>query len=500
MLEARAAAIGDRPAIIYKDEPVTYNTIVARAQRFAHALKKLGVGPDDKVAIMLKNCPEFIVSYFACSYLGAVAVPVNIFYKERELEYLLRDSDAVALIADPAFAEFYSKIGSRPPLFKWLITNGPYREGMEFAGLEAEAPGTPFKAECTEDSVAEILYTSGTTGDPKGTMLTHGNLLFHADAIIQVLRLDETDCAMMVVPMFHGYGITVMICAFLTGSRFVLLDPFNPVEVFEQIQKHHVTFLPMVVAMYWALVYHPDRAKYDLSSLRIGISGASAMPAQLMKEASEALNIKILEAWGLTECSASATIQRMTMPYREGSVGLAHPGVKVGAMDEAGRLLGANEVGELVIKGPIVMKGYFKRPLETAEAISDGWLHTGDMGYCDGDGYFFMVDRKKELINVGGEKVFPREVEEVMYKYAAVADAVLIPQKDPRLGEIPVAVVVPKPGEVFDDKQFMEYLAKEMARFKVPRKIYVMQQVPRNVMGKILKKELVKMLAEGKLG
>jgi long-chain acyl-CoA synthetase len=499
MLEARAAAIGTRPAIIFKNEPVTYNTLVSRAQRFAHALKKLGVKADDKVAIMLKNCPEFIVSYFACAYLGAVAVPVNIFYKERELEYLLRDSDAVALIADPAFAGWYSKIEQKPPLFNWLITNGAYSEGLEFAKLESEAPTTPFKAECSEESVAEILYTSGTTGDPKGTMLTHRNLVFHADAIIQVLKLDETDCAMMVVPMFHGYGITVMLSAFLTGSRFVLLDPFNPVEVFEQIQRHKVTFLPMVVAMYWALVYHPDRSKYDLSSLRIGISGASAMPAQLMKEASEALNIKILEAWGLTECSASATIQRMTMPYREGSVGLAHPGVKVGAMDEHGSLLPANEVGELVIQGPLIMKGYYKRPKETADVIRDGWLHTGDMGYCDSDGYFFMVDRKKELINVGGEKVFPREVEEVMYKYPAVADAVLIPQRDPRLGEIPVAVIVPKPGEPFDEKQFTDYLAGQMARFKVPRKIYVVQQVPRNVMGKILKKELVKMLAEGQL-
>ncbi len=282
-------------------------------------------------------------------------------------------------------------------------------------------------------------------------------------------------------------------------SSFVLLDPFNPVEVFEQIQKHRITFLPMVVAMYWALVYHPDRTKYDLSSLRIGISGASAMPAQLMKEASEALKIKILEAWGLTECSASATIQRMTMPYREGSVGLAHPGVKVGVMDENGKLLGANEVGELVVQGPLVMKGYYKKPKDTNEAICDGWLHTGDMGRYDEEGYFFMVDRKKEMINVGGEKVFPREVEEIMYKHPAVADAVLIPQKDPRLGEIPVAVVVPKPGESIDEKQLTDYLAGKMARFKVPRKVYVMQQVPRNVMGKILKKELVKMLADGQL-
>jgi long-chain acyl-CoA synthetase len=499
MLEAKASAIGAHPAVIYKDRPVTYNELASRSQRFAHALRKLGVKPDDKVAIMLKNCPEFIVAYFACAYLGAVAVPVNIFYKERELEYLLRDSDSVALIVDPAFAEFYSKIENKPPLFNWLIVRGEYREGLEFAKLEAEAPASPFKAECTENSVAEILYTSGTTGDPKGTMLTHRNLTFHADAIIQVLKLDDNDRSLMVVPMFHGYGITVMICSLLIGSSFVLLDPFNPVEVFEQIQKHRITFLPMVVAMYWALVYHPDRAKYDLSSLRIGISGASAMPAQLMQESSEALKIKILEAWGLTECSASATIQRMTMPYREGSVGLAHPGVKVGVMDESGKLLGANEVGELVIQGPLVMKGYYKKPKETAEAIRDGWLHTGDMGRYDDDGYFFMVDRKKEMINVGGEKVFPREVEEIMYKHPAVADAVLIPQRDPRLGEVPVAVVVPKANESIEEKQLIDYLADKMARFKVPRRVYVMQQVPRNVMGKILKKELVKMLAEGQL-
>ena len=324
MLESKAASIGTRAAVIYKDQPVTYNELLSRAQRFAHALKDLGIKPDDKVALMLNNCPEYIISYFACAYLGAVAVPVNIFNKERELEYLLRNSDSVALIASPAFAEIFSKIENKPPLFKWLIVNGSYREGLEFSKLEAAAKAGPFEAQCTGESVAEILYTSGTTADPKGTMLTHSNLFFHANAITNLLKLDDNDRSMLVVPMFHGYGITVMLCSLMTGASMVLLDPFNPTEVFEQIQKHRVTFLPMVVAMYFVLINHPDRTKYDLSCLRIGISGASAMPAQLMKEASEAFNIKILEAWGLTECSASATIQRMDKPYKEGSVGLAY--------------------------------------------------------------------------------------------------------------------------------------------------------------------------------
>jgi long-chain acyl-CoA synthetase len=499
MLESKAASIGTRAAVIYKDQPVTYNELLSRAQRFAHALKDLGIKPDDKVALMLNNCPEYIISYFACAYLGAVAVPVNIFNKERELEYLLRNSDSVALIASPAFAEIFSKIENKPPLFKWLIVNGSYREGLEFSKLEAAAKAGPFEAQCTGESVAEILYTSGTTADPKGTMLTHTNLFFHANAITNLLKLDDNDRSMLVVPMFHGYGITVLLCSLMTGASMVLLDPFNPTEVFEQIQKHRVTFLPMVVAMYFVLVNHPDRTKYDLSCLRIGISGASAMPAQLMKEASEAFNIKILEAWGLTECSASATIQRMDKPYKEGSVGLAYDGVKVGIMDESGNLKGANEVGELVIKGPLVMKGYYKKPAETAEALIDGWLHTGDMGYYDNDGYFFMVDRKKELINVGGEKVFPREVEEIMYQHPSVADAVLIPQKDARLGEIPVAIIIPKAGASISEKDMIDFLGQRMARFKVPRRVYIVQQVPRTPVGKILKRELIKMLASGEI-
>ncbi|MEI6186381.1 MAG: long-chain-fatty-acid--CoA ligase [Dehalococcoidia bacterium] len=499
MLEARASSIGNKPAIIFKDQPVTYSQLLARAQRFAHALHGLGVRPDDKVAIMLNNCPEFIVTYFACAYIGAVAVPVNIFYKERELEYLLRDSDSVALVANPAFAEHYSKIENKPPLFKHLVVNGAYREGLDFSKLEADAPSSPFKALCREDSIVEILYTSGTTGEPKGTMLTHANLFFHADVIVNLLKLGDKDRALMVVPAFHGFGITVILCSLVTGSSFVLLDPFNPVEIFEQIEKHKVTFLPMVVAMYFMLINHPERGKYDLSSLRIGISGASAMPAQLMKDSSSALNIKILEAWGLTECSASATMQRSDLTYKEGSVGLAYPGVKVGVMDEQGKLLGAGEVGELVIQGPLVMKGYYKKPQETAEALRGGWLHTGDMGYYDKDGYFFMVDRKKELINVGGEKVFPREVEELMYKHPAVADAVLIPQKDEKLGEIPVAIVVPRAGATLSEKDMQDFLSDKMARFKVPRHVYILQQVPRSPVGKILKKELVKMLEAGTL-
>jgi len=500
MLEARASKIGDKPALIYRDQPVTYSQLLTRAQKFAHALKKLGVKPDDKVAIMLNNCPEFIVTYFACAYLGAVAVPVNIFYKERELEYLLRDSDSVALVANPAFAEHFSKITNKPPLFKHLIVNGAYREGLDFSKLEAEAPLTPFKALCKEKDVVEILYTSGTTGEPKGTMLTHANLFFHADIIVSLLKLGDNDRALMVVPAFHGFGITVILCSLVTGSSFVLLDPFNPVEIFEQIEKHKVTFLPMVVAMYFMLINHPDRGKYDLSSLRSGISGASAMPAQLMKDASSALNITILEAWGLTECSASATMQRSGLAYKQGSVGLAYPGVKVGVMDESGKLLAAGEVGELVIQGPIVMKGYYKKPKETAETLRAGWLHTGDMGYYDKDGYFFMVDRKKELINVGGEKVFPREVEELMYKHPAVADAVLVPQRDIKLGEIPVAIVVPRPGATLTEKDLKDYLSDKLARFKVPRRVYILQQVPRSPVGKILKKELVKMLESGQIG
>lgn len=499
MLESKAALIGTRAAVIYKDQPVTYNELLSRARRFAHALQDLGIKADDKVALMLNNCPEYIISYFACAYLGAVAVPVNIFYKERELEYLLRNSDSVALIASPAFAEVFSKIENKPPLFKWLIVNGSYREGLEFSKLEAAAKAGPFEAKCTGESVAEILYTSGTTADPKGTMLTHTNLFFHANAISNLLKLDDNDRSMLVVPMFHGYGITVMLCSLLTGASMVLLDPFNPTEVFEQIQKHRVTFLPMVVAMYFVLVNHPDRKKYDLSCLRIGISGASAMPAQLMKEASEAFNIKILEAWGLTECSASATIQRMDKPYKEGSVGLAYDGVQVGVMDESGKLKGPNETGELVIKGPLVMKGYYKKPKETAEALIDGWLHTGDMGYYDNDGYFFMVDRKKELINVGGEKVFHREVEELMYQHPAVADAVLVPQKDPRLGEIPVAIIMLKAGSSVSEKEITDFLGQRLARFKVPRKVYIVKQMPRSPVGKILKRELVKMLTSGQI-
>jgi long-chain acyl-CoA synthetase len=496
LLRARVAEIGDRPAVIYKDQPITYRELEARVNRFARALVDLGVGRGDKVAIMLDNCPEFIVSFFACVGLGAVAVPVNVFYKERELEFLLRDSDAVALVANPSFAQFYSAIEEKPPGFRWLIVNGPYPDGLQFQELEDKATPEPLDAVVEKDDVAEILYTSGTTGVPKGTMLTQGNLFFHADAIIQVLELNDDDRALMVVPMFHGYGITVMICCFVVGTSFVLLDPFNPVEVFEAVQKYKITFLPMVVAMYFMLYHHPDREKYDLSSLRIGISGASAMPAQLMRDASQAFDITILEAWGLTECSASATIQRMNMPYREGSVGLAHPGVKVGVMDDAGNMLGPDEVGELVIQGPLVMKGYYKRPQETEEALRGGWLHTGDMGYYDDEGYFFMVDRKKEMVNVGGEKVFPREVEEIMYTHPAIAEAALIPQPDARLGEIPVAVVALKPGASLSESELVEFLSENLARFKVPRRVVILEGLPRNPIGKIVKKELVRMLSE----
>ncbi len=232
LLQARAAGMGDATAVIYRDMPISFRELEERVTRFANALAGLGVGRDDKVALMLNNCPEFIVTFFACSYLGAVAVPVNIFYKERELEFLLRDSDAVALVATPAFAGFYSRIEEKPPRFRHLIVNGPYPEGRQFAELEAGGSNRPVEVEVREEDVAEILYTSGTTGVPKGTMLTQGNLFFHADTIIGVLQLNDEDRALMVVPMFHGYGITVLLCCFVVGTSFVLLDPFDALEVF----------------------------------------------------------------------------------------------------------------------------------------------------------------------------------------------------------------------------------------------------------------------------
>lgn len=494
LLKRQASLMPDRTAVVYRDRPITYGEIARRVNRFANALSGLGLGEGDKVAIMLNNCPEFIVSYFACARLGAVAVPVNIFYKERELEYLLRDSDAAALIINPAFAEFHSRIAVKPPQMKWLISTGPYREGITFAELEEGPPGDKRGAKGREDAVIEILYTSGTTGELKGTMLTHGNLLFHARAIIDLLDLSDVDRALMVVPMFHGYGITVLICALISGSSFVLLDPFNPVEVFQAIEKHRVTFIPLVVAMYYVLLNHPERQQYDLSSLRVGISGASAMPAQLMRDCGAAFGIKILEAWGLTECSASATMQRLNAPYKEGSVGLAYPGVTVGVMDDDEKLLGPGVTGELVVRGPI-MKGYYKKENETAEALHGGWLHTGDMGYCDEEGYFFIVDRKKELINIGGEKVFPREVEEIIYGHPAVAEAALVPQHDDKLGEVPVAVVALRPGASLSEGELIDFLVPQLARFKVPRKVIFMENLPRNPIGKILKKELLKILS-----
>jgi long-chain acyl-CoA synthetase len=497
LLKEKSAEIGGQTAVIHDDRAITYEGLEARVSRFARALEGLGVNRGDNVAIMLNNCPEFVVAFFACAYVGAVAVPVNIFYKERELEYLLRDSDAVALVTNPTFAVFFSNIDDKPTALRWLIVNGEYPEGLGFGELESGADPGPYEPMSFEEDTAEILYTSGTTGDPKGTMLTNGNLLFHAGAITEVLELNDDDRPLLVVPLFHGYGITVMLCTFLTNSSFVLMDPFDPIRVFEAIQKYGITFIPLVVAMYFVILNHPRRSDYDLSSLRIGISGASAMPGQLMRDCTEALNIEILEAWGLTECSASATIQRMNMPYREGSVGLAHPGVEVGVMDEEGNLLGSGEVGELVIKGPLVMKGYYKKPEATEEALRGGWLRTGDMGYRDGEGYYFMVDRKKELINVGGEKVFPREVEEIMHRHPAVAEAALVPEPHERLGEVPVAVVALKPGAELSDDELTEYLEGELARFKVPRKVVFLPNLPRNTIGKVLKKELRAMLEQG---
>jgi len=489
-----------RQALIVGDVSLSYATVHAYVQKFAGALEQLGIERGQHVALMLPNVPQFTIAYYAAHYIGAPVVPLNVLLTGDEVAYHLADSDAVALIVWEGFLPAAQAGFERVEGCKHLIV--ARSNPADVTALEGSlnmtallAAGTP-KSEpvaTQADDTAVVLYTSGTTGRPKGAELSHFNMFYNAEFVATSLLPGGPDSvALVTLPLFHSFGQTVVQNGVLSqAGTLVFLPRFEPKAAFELMQKHRVTLFAGVPTMYFALLNYPEAAQYDLSSLKYCVSGGSAMPVEIMRAFDEKYGVNVLEGYGLSETSPVAAFNRLDRPKKVGSIGLAIARVELKLTNESGATITDPDVpGEICIKGPNVMKGYYKRPEATAEALKEGWFATGDIAYRDEDGFYFIVDRKKDLIIRGGFNVYPREIEEVLYAHPAVLEAAVIGVKHESHGEEVKAVIALKPGQAATQADIIAYTKEKLAAYKYPRIVEFRDSLPKTATGKILKREL----------
>jgi long-chain acyl-CoA synthetase len=499
LLEQSAGRDPGKTAVMLDDYRLRYAEVNGAANKVANALVKLGVQPGDKVAMMLPNTPHFPICYYGILKAGATVVPLNVLFKQNEVQYHLEDSDATALIAWEGFAGEAAPGFQRADNCRSLIvvqapgSSAALPEGaIGFNQLLADnAPGFE-TVERMPDDTAVILYTSGTTGRPKGAELSHFNMFFNAMVSAEkLLGVNKDDVLLATLPLFHSFGQTcVMNVAMYLGATMTMLPRFDPVKAAEIIQRDKVTLFAGVPTMYFYLLNHPEVAKFDLSSLRRCVSGGASMPVEVMHAFNRQHNVTILEGYGLSETSPVACFNHLDRPAKPGSIGTPLWGVQMEVRDPEGRPAPVGELGEIVIRGHNVMKGYYKRPDATAEAIRNGWFYSGDLAKQDEDGYFFIVDRVKDMIIRGGFNVYPREVEELLYAHPAVAEAAVIGIPDPALGEEIKAVVALKPGQSVEERELIDYCKERLAAYKYPRSVEFRESLPKTATGKILKREL----------
>jgi long-chain acyl-CoA synthetase len=487
VLTDSAARDGDAVAIKLDDAELTYNQLDGASAHVAGLLRSKGVEPGDRVGIMLPNVPYFPVVYYGVLRLGAVVVPMNVLLKGREVEFYLKDPEAKVLFAWHEFAEAAEKGASGTDAEVVLVKPG------EFEDVVGSADAVTEVGDCGGDDTAVILYTSGTTGTPKGAELTHDNLVSNVETILETLiQIEPDDVVLGALPLFHSFGQTCGLNSCVAaGGTLTLIPRFDPDKALEIIARDRVTIFEGVPTMYVAMLHADSADSADTSTLRLCVSGGSAMPGEVLRAFEDKFGCKVLEGYGLSETSPVASFNHPDRDRKVGSIGTPIAGVEMRVVSEDGEEVSQGEVGEIAIRGPNVMKGYWRKDDATAEVMDDdGWFRTGDMAKVDEEGYFFIVDRKKELIIRGGYNVYPREVEEALYGHPAVQEAAVIGVPDDRLGEEVGAAVVLKSGEDVSTDELREYVKGEVANYKYPRKIWLVDELPKGATGKILKREV----------
>lgn len=495
----------DKIAYHFGGNDTTYGQFEESVSKLATALKELGVQKGDHVAFLLGNTPHFVISLYATMRMGVTAIPINPLYTPDEITYIIRNGDVKAVIALDGLLPFVEAGIQAFPEVKFYVvceTKTETSEKMQalpqqvkervysFSQLMAQSEAKVKPSEIDDDDTAIILYTSGTTGHPKGAMLTHKNLYSNARDIASYLQFNANDRIITTLPVFHVFALTVAVNApLLSSAQLIIMPSFSPKEIFRVGRELQPTVFAGVPTMFNFLYQYPDGNPDDLKSLRFSISGGSSLPVALLYNFEEKFNIRVSEGYGLSEASPVTCFNPLDRERKAGSIGTNIVNVENKVVNEFGEEVPVGEVGELIVRGPNVMKGYYKMPEETAVAIRDGWLYTGDLARMDEEGYFYIVDRKKDMIIVGGYNVYPREVEEVFYTHPSVIEVAVVGIPDPNLGEEVLAYVVLK-DESLTTEELHEFCKKHLVKYKCPKEIIILDELPKNTTGKILRRNL----------
>jgi long-chain acyl-CoA synthetase len=481
-----ARKVPDLPAIRLGDAELDYAALDDLSARMATLLLARGVSPGDRIGVMLPNVPQFPIAYYGVLRAGGVVVPMNVLLKRREIAFYLEDSGAKLLLAWHGFAAEAEGGAADAGVDLTEI------EPESFAALLDEHEPASSLADTEEEDTAVILYTSGTTGKPKGAELTHLNLWRNSEiSAASMTEIREGDVVLGSLPLFHSFGQTVSMNGSLRmGACLTLLPKFDPGEALATIQRDRVTHFQGVPTMYGALLHHPERESFDTSTLRSCVTGGASMPVEVLRGFEQAFDAIVLEGYGLSETSPVSSSNHPDMERKPGSIGTPIKGVEMKVVDEDDNEVDQGEVGEIVIRGHNIMKGYWQRPDATAEAMRGGWFHSGDMAKVDEEGYFYIVDRKKDLIIRGGYNVYPREVEEVLYEHPKIREAAVIGVPHEQWGEEIGAAVVLHEGEELDPDEVSAYVKERIAAYKYPRLVWFIDELPKGPTGKILKREI----------
>lgn len=506
-LEQTARLQPAQDAVVFMETRLSWAQLNRAANQVAAGLQALGIGRGDKVALSCPNLPFFPIAYYGILKAGATVVPLNVLFKRREIAYHLEDSDAKAYLCFegspelPMAVEGFAGFSEVEACEHFIaITADPAGaspvEGALTLGQMMHGQSPVFDTVQTmPDDTAVILYTSGTTGVAKGAELTHFNMFQNAEEVSRVLSYSPDDVSLIVLPLFHSFGQTVLMNAGMAaGVTQVLMPRFSPEHVLGLMQKEKVTVFAGVPTMYWGLLSYPDAEKFDAvaiaSRLRVNISGGAALPLEVLRGFEEKYGAPILEGYGLSETAPVACFNQLDIERKPGSIGIPLPRVEMRIVDDAGSDVPVGETGEVVIRGYNVMKGYYKRPEANAEALRGDWFHTGDVGRQDEDGYFYIVDRTKDMIIRGGFNVYPREVEETLMSHPSVSMVAVIGVPHDSHGEEIKAVVVLKPDAELSEDELVAWGKQELASYKYPRLVTFRDRLPMNATGKILKREL----------
>ena len=508
ILEKTAKEHPEKAAVAYAEREITYAELNSLSDRFAAALAGLGVEKGDSVAVFLPNIPQFIIAYYGILKAGAVLTTISPLHKEREVQHQLSDSEAETIVALDSLYPIVEKVWAKTNIRHVVITSlkeyAPNSASLGRSNVasfqellnknkNATAPHVTIDPQI---DLAALQYTGGTTGTAKGAMLTHANLVSNALAFAAWIKGTEEDTFLAALPLFHIYGMTTsMNVPISLAAKMVLFPKFDPPTALETIQRHRVTVFCGVPTMYSVLLANPNLSKFDLTSIRVCISGASPLPPQVQKRFMEVTGGFLAEGYGLTEASPVThcnPVDRTTKTVKVGSIGLPLPDTDARIVDAetAEKPLEAGETGELAVKGPQVMRGYWRKPEETALVLRDGWLLTGDIARMDADGYFYITDRKKDLIKYKDYSVYPRELEDVLYEHPAVKLCAVVGKPSPVVGEVPKAFVVLKEGAEATEMELMEFVKEKVAPYKAVREVEFRQQLPISAAGKVLRRAL----------